>query len=174
MLDGFATGFAMLALLRPVAGLQLYDVEAPLAVSVVLLPAQIVVVPLTVITGIGFTVTVTVEVPVQEPCVPLTVYVVVDVGDATGLAIVALLSVPAGLHVYDVAPDAFSVVLPPLQMPVPPVTVITGNGVTVTVTLAVAEQPEDAPLTVYVVVAAGVAIGFATFGLLKPVVGVHA
>jgi len=71
--DGLATGFAMFALLNPVAGLQLYAVEAPLAVSVVLPPAQMDVVPLTVITGIGFTVTVTVVVPVQEPCVPLTV-----------------------------------------------------------------------------------------------------
>ena len=95
---GLATGFEMFGLLSPVAGLQEYEVEAPLAVSVVLLPAQIVVVPDTVIVGIGFTVTVTVVVPVQEPCVPLTVYVVVAAGDATGFEMLALLRPVAGDH----------------------------------------------------------------------------
>jgi hypothetical protein len=62
-------------------GIQLY-VDAPLPVSVVLFPEQIVgdeAVADTV--GVGFTVTVTWLVEEQEPVVPVTVYVVVDAGD---------------------------------------------------------------------------------------------
>ena len=61
-----------------------------------LLPLQIVVVPDTVITGIGLTVMVTVVVPVHDPDVPLTVYVVVVVGVAVGLATLVALNPVAG------------------------------------------------------------------------------
>ena len=58
---------------RPVAGLQLY-VEAPLAVSEVLLPLQMVTEGETVTVGLGFTVTVTVAVLVHPfASVPVTV-----------------------------------------------------------------------------------------------------
>jgi hypothetical protein len=45
---------------------------------------------------------------------------------------------------------------------------------TVTVTLLVAVQPFAAvPVTVYTVVATGVAVGFATVALLSPAAGLH-
>ena len=61
-----ATGFEMFGLLNPVDGDQTY-VPAPLAVSVVELPAQMVVLgfPVMVIVGVGFTVTVFVAVAVH-------------------------------------------------------------------------------------------------------------
>ena len=61
---GLATGLAIFALLKPVEGVQLYEV-APLAVNVVPEPEQIVVFPLTDTTGIGVTVTVTLAEEVQ-------------------------------------------------------------------------------------------------------------
>ena len=48
-----------------------------------------------------------------------------------------------------------------------------GNVLMVTVTLAVEEQVPLPTVTVYVVVEAGVAAGFAMFGLLKPVEGLQ-
>ena len=42
-----------------------------------------------------------------------------------------------------------------------------GDGVVVRVTVAVEEQPEVVPVTVYVVVKAGVAVGFAIKALFK-------
>ena len=70
---GLAVGLAILVALNPVAGLQLY-VVAPLAVNVVLEPAQMVgATGVTVTVGTGFTVTVTVLVLEQLPVVPVTV-----------------------------------------------------------------------------------------------------
>lgn len=48
----------------------------------------------------------------QDPVVPITVYVVVVVGDAVTELPVLDDSVAAGAHEYVVAPDAVSVVLP--------------------------------------------------------------
>ena len=62
----------MFGSLNAVAGSHEY-VVAPEAVSMVLLPLQIVVVPATLITGIGVTVTVTVAVTEQPLLVPVTV-----------------------------------------------------------------------------------------------------
>jgi hypothetical protein len=53
------------------------------------------------------------------------------------------------------------------------VTVMTGFEFTVTITVAMPEQPAVTPVTVYTVVVAGLATGLAMFGLLKPVVGDH-
>lgn len=53
---------------------------APVALSVVGLPEQTVVFPVTATVGEGLTVTVTVEVEEQALAVPVTVYVVVDEG----------------------------------------------------------------------------------------------
>ena len=72
LVAGFAAGFATEALLRPVAGNQLYEL-APLAVNGVDVPAQIVVPALTLSGGSAVTVTVTVVVPEQLPVVPVTV-----------------------------------------------------------------------------------------------------
>ncbi len=59
---------------------QLY-VLAPFAVKIELLPEQIVDgLAVIVITGVGFTVTVIVAVLEHDPLLPVTVYVVVDVG----------------------------------------------------------------------------------------------
>lgn len=57
------------------------------------------------------------------------------------------LSVAEGLQVYVVAPVAFSVATPPLQMVVL-VGVIVKLGVTVTVDVLVAVQPDVFPVTV--------------------------
>ena len=74
---GFAVTVAPVVADKPVAGLHVY-VVAPLAVSDVLLPLQIVaVVGETVTVGFGFTVTVTVVVDVHEPAVAVIVNVVV-------------------------------------------------------------------------------------------------
>lgn len=65
-------------------------VVAPDAVSVVLLPEQILPPPAAVTVGGGLTATVNVPVLVQPPLVPVTVYVVLDVGETTTLLPVML------------------------------------------------------------------------------------
>ena len=81
-------------------------------------------------------VTVTVPCPVEvQPLlsVPVTVYVIVEVGFAVTEEPVVALSAVAGLHEYVFAPLAVSVVDCPLQI-VAEETVTTGSGFTVTVT----------------------------------------
>ena len=111
---GVAVGFGHELQLSVVAGLQLYEV-APLTVILVLVPKQIVVEGETVrvgvglfifIVGVGFTTTFTVAVPVQPPKVPVTVYVVVTVGDALGFGQLVQLKPADGVHLYEVAPLA--------------------------------------------------------------------
>jgi hypothetical protein len=96
---GFAVTVAPVVELRLVAGAHEY-VLAPLAVSVVLLPEQMEgAFGLMVIVGKGFTVTVTVAVPVHpDDVVPVTVYVVVTVGFAVTVAPVVELRLVAGDH----------------------------------------------------------------------------
>lgn len=117
---------------KPVDGLQLY-VVAPLAVSDVLLPSQIVAAAgVTITVGTGLTVTVTVVVPVHPLVVPDTVYVVVDVGFAVTIAPVVEDKPVEGLQLYVVAPLAVSETLLPLQIGgAEGVTVTTGIGLTV-------------------------------------------
>ena len=96
--------------------------------------------------GSGFTVSVTVDVPVQPAVVvPVTLKVVVAAGDA-----VKLVPVPLGLHVYEFAPLAEIVELWPAQMAAGVAVEDTvGKGFTVTVTVAVPEQPAPVePVTV--------------------------
>ena len=127
-------------------GDQLYEV-APPAVSVAEDPAHIVG-ELTVIAGNAFTVTVEVAVPAHpEAFVPVTVYVVVDTGDAVTLAPVVADNVLPGDHVYEVAPLAVSVAEDPAHI-VALLTVITGLVPTVTVVVVEAEQPDVDPVTV--------------------------
>ena len=134
-------------------GFHVYEV-APLPVSVVLLPEQIVVVAEVAVTvGDGLTVMVRVAVPVQPEDVPVTVYVVVVVGETvTGLPDNA-----PGFQVYEVAPLAVMVALLPAQIVVVEVVVVTvGVGLTVMVRVAVFVQPfAPVPVTVYVVVVVG-------------------
>jgi hypothetical protein len=63
-----------------------------------------------------------------------------------------------------VEPDAVSVAEPPAQNAVSFDMVSGGEGVTVTVTESKAKQPKEfVPVTVYVVVTEGLAVGFAVF-----------
>ena len=71
---------------------------APLAVSAVFCPVQIVMFGETVTTGIGFIVTVTCAVEVHPLASPVTVYVVVEDGFAVTLEPVVALSAVDGLH----------------------------------------------------------------------------
>lgn len=86
--------------------------------------------------------------PVHPLEVPVTVYVVVEVGFAVTDAPVVLLNPVAGLQMYVVAPDAASTVDCPAQIAAGVGTVITGTGLIVTVTCAVALHPLEVPVTV--------------------------
>jgi hypothetical protein len=85
--------------------------------------------------GLGFTVTVTVAVPVQPPVVAVTEYVVFPVG----LIVIAVVVAPV-LHKYVPPPLAVNVVLVPLQMVVVPVIVVDGGVKILTCTVAVPVQ----------------------------------
>ena len=119
------------------SGAQMY-VLAPDAVIDVLLPTQTVDgVALIVIVGNGFTVTVTVAESTHPSVdVPVTVYVVVEAGEASGLFIVDDDNPAAGDHEYVLAPDAITLTgAPPAHSSgAAGENVITGNGLTVAVT----------------------------------------
>jgi hypothetical protein len=152
---GEATGFDRFGLLNPVAGDQEKVALGALvnALRFAEAPEQIVVeFPGVMVTiGRGVTVTTTLEVAEQLLAFTVTVYVVVDVGDATGFAMFALLNPVDGDQEYvafgaeDVANKLVDV---PEQMETlfPAFTV--GIGFTLTVTLAVAEHPLAAAVTV--------------------------
>ena len=158
--------------LSAVAGLHAY-VLAPFAVSVADCPVQIVA-GATEITGSALTVTVTcVEAVHPLTSVPVTVYVVVVVGFAVTDEPVVALSAVAGVHEYVEAPLAVSVADCPLQI-VAGETLITGSGLTVTVTCTDAVQPlTSVPVTVYVEVETGVAVTGEPVDELKSVAGLH-
>jgi len=142
----------MLAVLPPV--FQLY-VFAPLAVNTEVAPLHIAAGLADAVTdGNGFTVTLTVAVPVHPAVVvPVTVYVVVLVGDT-----VLELPVPRLCdQLYVFAPLAVSTEVAPLHIAAGLAVAVTdGNGFTVTLTVAVPEHPSDViPVTVYVVVPVG-------------------
>jgi hypothetical protein len=171
--EGLAVTVEPVVALNAFAGLHTY-VLAPLAVSVADCPLQIVA-GVTVITGSTFTVTVTcVDAVHPFPSVPVTVYVMVEVGLAVTEEPVVALSAVAGLHVYVLAPLAVSAVDCPLQI-VAGETAITGRGLTFTVTCVEAVQPLlSVPVTVYVVVVAGLAVTGEPVDELKSVEGDHA
>mgnify|MGYP006957740211 CR=1 FL=1 len=79
---------------------------------------------------------------------PITVYVVVEEGVAVTLAAVDELNEEEGLHKYVFAPVALRVVDCPLQILSSGETEITGYGLTVIVTCAVAVHPSKSPMTV--------------------------
>ena len=96
---GLAVTTESVAELNPVAGLQLY-VFAPLTVSMVEPLGHMVVPPVIVIVGVGFTVMVTCAVSLHPaPLVPTTEYVVVPDGLALGLLHVLQLNPVDGSHV---------------------------------------------------------------------------
>jgi hypothetical protein len=140
--------------------LQVYEV-APAAVKVAVPPGQIEV-ELTVVTGIGLTVTVATAVLEQLPVVPVTVYEVV----VAGVTEIELVIAPV-LQAYEVAPEAVKVAVAPAQM-VGEFTIGAAVGLTVTVATAEDVQPNEVPVTVYEVVAAGeTEIGLVTSPVLQ-------
>jgi len=108
--------------------------------------------------GKGFTVTRRVAVLVQPVAVkvPVTVYVVVEVGET----VIELPLNEPGIQVYVFAPVPVIVTEEPKQIAVADVVVpVGGNGFTVIVFVAVVIQPVAlVPVTVYVVVVDGVTI----------------
>jgi hypothetical protein len=152
----------MLAVLPPV--FQLY-VFAPLTVNTDVSPLHIVdglAVALT--DGNGFTVTLTVAVPVHPSAVvPVTEYVVVELDVTVMLAV--LLPV---FQLYVFAPLAVNTELAPLHIAAGLADVVTdGNGFTVTLTVDVPVHPAVlVPVTEYVVVELGVTVMLA---VLPPV-----
>ena len=121
------------------------------------------------------TVTVNVVEPVQPtPEVPTIVYVVVVVGFAAIVEPVVADKPVAGLQENVLAPDAISVVLPPVQIALLPAIVTTGTPFTATVTDDVSVHPlAPVPVTVYVVVAVGVATGEAQVAQESVAAGAH-
>ena len=104
---------------------------------------------LTLITGLGFTVTTTTLVLVQLPVVPVTVYEVVTLGLAVGLGQFVQLKPVAGTQLYVVAPLAVKGTLFPLHMlGLAGLTFTVGVGFTVIVTIAVALQVPVVPVIV--------------------------
>lgn len=127
---------------------------APMAPIVAVLPAQILfdAAP-TVIVGIEFTVNDNVWVLIHpDTFVPVTVYIVVDVGVTTILAPDKL----PGFHVYVEAPVPANVAEDPAQTAVGfELAVNVGNEFTVKEIVFVFVHPAEVPVTVYTVVAVG-------------------
>jgi len=135
---------------------QLY-VFAPLAVNTDVAPLHIAAgLAVAVTDGNGFTVTLTVAVPVHPAVfVPVTVYVVVPLGVTVMLAVL-----PPVFQLYVFAPLAVNTDVAPLHIAAGLAVAVTdGNGFTVTLTVAVPVHPAVlVPVTVYVVVPLGVTI----------------
>jgi len=126
-------------------------------------------------TGTGFTVMITLAVPLHPDDVPVTVYVVLTAGLAMTVVPLVVFKPVAGDHKYSEAPDAFSATLAPEQI---------GEGnegaiftirfeLIFTTTVAEEEQPDDVPVTVYVVLTDGLAVTFAPEVVFKPEPGDH-
>jgi hypothetical protein len=113
-------------------GLHKYE-PAPVTLSVVDCPAQMVSSGVTERTGGGLTVTVTCCDAEHPSEFPVTVYVVVVKGVAVALEPVEELSDADGLHEYVFAPEAESIALCPTQTVSLGETETAGNGFTITV-----------------------------------------
>jgi hypothetical protein len=106
VVTGDAIGLCIAGSLNVAAGDQIY-VLAPLAFNNADVPMHIVLSPVVAITTMfEFTVTVTVPVPVHPAVVPVTLYVVVALGNACGFPIFDWLNPVEGVHEYDPAPEA--------------------------------------------------------------------
>ena len=108
--------------------------------------------------------------------VPVTTYFVVANGVATGLPVVALLSVVAGDQLYCIAPEAVSwlwLLLQSISFDFVALTI--GNGITVTAVDNVLEKPQTVSLitTEYTELVCGVAKGFWISGLSNEAAGCH-
>ena len=102
--------------------------------SVVFPPEQMVVLGEIVAVKDEFTVTITVSFAGPQGETTVTTYVVVETGVATGFEMFGLLRPVVGVHAYPVPPEAFSVVLPALQMVASGPADTTGEEVAVTIT----------------------------------------
>jgi hypothetical protein len=112
-----------------------------------------------VIVGSGLTVTVVVTGVAAQPKVevPLTVYTIVEEGVAVGFAQEVQERPVLGLHTILSAPLAVRETDVPGHILCGALTLSTGSGATVTLTVSVALQPANVvPVTVYVVVVPGV------------------
>ena len=172
MVAGEAVGDVQAVQDRPVEGDHTY-VEAPVAARVVEAPAHIVASVPALTVGNGLTVSVAVVEPLQPFAVPVTVYVVVAVGEAITDAPVVALRPVEGVQAYVVAPEAVSVAEEPAQIAAGPLIVTVGFGFTVTVAFTAELQPDAVPVTVYVVVAEGEAIGLEHVVQERPEAGDH-
>lgn len=137
----------------PVCPLLQEYVPPPEAVSVVVLPAQVVTGGDTDAVGVEIMVTVMLAVSAHVPLETITEYVAFE----EGLTTIAAAELPV-LHEKAVPPDAVKVVLLPGQMDVFPPTPAVMLLFTATVAVAVAEQVPTVTKTVY----AAVAVGFTT------------
>ena len=97
----------------------------------------------------------------------------VEAGLAVTLEPVDALSVEDGLHRYEPAPVTLSEVDCPVQIVSSGETERTGGGLTVMVTCCDAEHPNEFPVTVYVVVADGVAVTVEPVEELNDADGLH-
>jgi len=158
---GFANTVCPVVLESPVAGDQVYVNGPGVPQPPVVLAVKLTPIPVHIETGPaplgpvietlngGQMVTVVVAVEEQPAIVPVTVYVVVDVGFAVTEAPDVADSPVDGDQVYVVAPEAVKVVEFPEQTETADgLTVTTGMTLTVTVEVTVPEQPEVVPVTV--------------------------
>ena len=147
--EGLAETTAPVVAESPAEGDHEY-VAAPPAVRAAEAPLQIAKPGPALTAGNVFTNTVIVVLLMQPVLLaPVTVYVVVTVGLAETPGPTVLDSPAAGAHVYVLPPAAVKVADEPMQIaaPVPPV--MTGKGLTVTVTVALLTQPRElVPVTV--------------------------
>jgi hypothetical protein len=126
-------------------------------------------------TGGALTVTTIVWVAVHVPLFPVTVYVVVTEGEAVTEAPVVALRPAAGAQVYVVAPLAVTNEPVPLHIVSDAGAIVTvGEGFTFITLVTASVQPTFVPVTVYVVVVAGLAVTVAPVVALSPVEGLHA
>jgi hypothetical protein len=129
-----------------------------------------------VTTGNELTVTTT-DAPAEQPAalVPVTLYVVFTVGDASTVPPVVADNPAVGTHVYVVAPFAVRETEPPAQMAGADAVMETvGVAFTSTKAVALAVHPfASVPITVYVVGFVGLAVTDAPVVVLRPVFGVH-
>ena len=122
---------------------------APVTVSVVELPLQIVSAPLPFTVGKGVTFTVIVAAPLHPLLIPCTVYVVLTKGFAVTLLPEVGLRPVTGNQLYVEAPPAVRVVEEPLQItPDTALPVTVGRAVTTMDTVAVLLHPEAVPVRV--------------------------
>jgi hypothetical protein len=171
---GLATGLVHEVQDSPVPGDQTYDTP-PDGNNVVEEPAHKLTFGPASVGRVMLTPILTVSV-LRQPfaSVPVTVYTVVTVGEASGLAHAVQDSPDPGDHVYVTPPEALSSVPEPRHIVVGALARIAGKGLTVTLTVSVFMQPlAPIPVRVYTVVVAGLAVGLAHVVQESPVAGDH-